>query len=126
LKVMAGEKDNSGYSCMRIHASSTDKLEQGMGHTLFYRHVVEQAREAGIAGATVYRGIMGYGSSSRIHSSSFWELTEKLPVVIELVDRTEVLESFYREIEDTVLAMPKGCLVVMEPVKILLQKKGKR
>lgn len=106
---------------MRIHASTTDRI----GSRLLYQFMVEQAREAGIAGATVYRGIMGYGSSSTISSSRFWELTEKLPVVIELVDETEKLELFYREIEEQLTAMPKGCMVAMEPVRILLQKRGK-
>ena len=78
----------------------------------------------GITGATVYRGIMGYGASSKISSSRFWELTEKLPIVIELVDKTEMLEAFYAGIEQDLYDMPKGCLVTIEPVKILLQKKG--
>ena len=107
-------------SILRIHASTTDVI----GTKLLYQYITELARESGIAGATVYRGIMGYGASSKIHSSRFWELTEKLPVVIELVDTTEKLESFYREIEEELLAMPKGCLVSLEPVQILLQKKG--
>jgi PII-like signaling protein len=111
----------ANHSILKIHASSTDKL----GSKLLYRHIVELAREKGITGATVYRGIMGYGSSSRITSTRFWELTEKLPVVIELVDKTEKLEEFYSVIEDDLVRMPKGCLVIMEPATIKLQKKGK-
>ena len=111
----------SEHSILKIHASTTDRL----GSKLLYQHIVELAMEKGITGATVTRGIMGYGSSSTISSSRFWELTEKLPVVIELVDRTEVLEDFYREIEAKLLSMSKGCLVALEPTKILLQKKGK-
>lgn len=113
--------ENSEHSILRIHASTTDRV----GSTLLYQYIVELAREKGIAGATVYRGIMGYGSSSRISSSKFWELTEKLPIVIELVDRTEKLETFFSEIEQDLINMPKGCLVAMEPARILLQKKGK-
>lgn len=113
--------NRSEHSILKIHASTTDRL----GSKLLYQHIVELAREKGITGATVIRGIMGYGSSSTITSSRFWELTEKLPVVIELVDRTEVLEDFYREVEEELLSMSKGCLVVLEPVRIMLQKKGK-
>jgi PII-like signaling protein len=109
------------HSILKIHASTTDRL----GKRLLYQYLVELAREKGIAGATVYRGIMGYGSSSKITSSKFWELTEKLPVVIELVDEAPALEKFFDEIREELLSMPKGCLVVMEPAKILLQKKGK-
>jgi len=111
----------SEHSILRIHASSTDRI----GSKLLYQHIVEKAKDEGITGATVYRGIMGYGSSSTISSSRFWELTEKLPVVIELVDRTGKLETFYTEIEEELIDMPKGCMVAIEPVQILLQKKGK-
>lgn len=113
--------ENSEHSILRIHASTTDRI----GSKLLYQYIVELAREKGITGATVYRGIMGYGSSSRISSSKFWELTEKLPIVIELVDRTEKLETFFSEIEQELVSMPKGCLVAMEPARILLQKRGK-
>jgi PII-like signaling protein len=111
----------AAHSILKIHASSTDRI----GSKLLYQHIVELAREKGIAGATVYRGIMGYGASSKISSSRFWELTEKLPIVIELVDTTDKLEDFYTVIEEELIGMPKGCLVVMEPASILLRKKGK-
>ena len=113
--------NRSEHSILRIHASTTDRI----GSRILYQHIVELAREKGITGATVYRGIMGYGSSSKISSSKFWELTEKLPVVIELLDQTARLEAFYEEIKEDLLSMPKGCLVALEPVNVLLQKKGK-
>ncbi|MEZ5071079.1 MAG: DUF190 domain-containing protein [Bacteroidales bacterium] len=112
--------EDATFSVLRIHASSTDKI----GNKLMYQYVVEMAREEGIDGATVYRGIMGYGSSSTISSSRFWELTEKLPVVVELIDETDRLERFFALLKPHLMAMPKGCLVRMEPTRILLQKKG--
>lgn len=118
---MAKKIEYSGYSRLKIKASTTDKI----GNKLLYQYLVELAQNKGIAGATVFRGIMGYGSSNKINSSRFWELTEKLPVVIEFVDQTEKLRLFYSQIEEELLAMPKGCLVTLEPTEILLQKKGK-
>lgn len=118
---MADSSRNSEYSALKVHASSTDKI----GSRLLYEHLVELGRDKGIRGATVFRGIMGYGASSTIQSSRFWELTEKLPVLIQFVDRTEKLEAFYADIEEELLNMPKGCLVTLEPVQVLLQKKGK-
>lgn len=115
------EESNGPHSILKIRASTTDRV----GSKLLYQHIVELAREKGISGATVLRGIMGYGSSSQITSSRFWELTEKLPVVIELVDRTATLRAFYAEIEEELIRMPKGCMVALEPVTILLHKKGK-
>lgn len=118
---MSEKSKSPAYSTLKVHASTTDKIHS----KLLYEYLVELARDKGINGATVFRGIMGYGASSTIQSSRFWELTEKLPVVIQFVDRTEKLEAFYSEIEQELLSMPKGCLVTLEPIQVLLQKKGK-
>lgn len=112
--------ESSANSIMKVYASTTDKI----GMRLLYEYVVNLARVRGIAGVTVYRGIMGYGRSSTISSSKFWELTEKLPVVVEIIDSTVVLEDFYRILEPDLLKMPKGCLVTFDPVTIRLLKAG--
>jgi PII-like signaling protein len=110
-------------SVMKIYSSSTDKL----GNRLLYQCIVRLAKEKGIAGVTVYRGIMGFGlSSGHISSSRYWELTEKLPVTIEIIDETRILEEFYRHIEPMLLSAPKGILITIEPVKIMLHKSGNR
>lgn len=110
------------HSILKIYASNTDKI----GNELLYEHIVYLAKAKGISGVTVYRGIMGYGmSSTHVTSTRFWELTEKLPVMIEIIDLTEKLEEFYSLIEADLKGMPKGCLVSIEPVEILLQKKGR-
>ena len=113
--------ENQQNSILKIYASTTDKFETH----LLYEYIVLKAREEGISGVTVYRGIMGYGSGSKISTSRYWELTEKLPVVIELIDKTVHLERFYKKISPDLLNMPKGCLVLMDPINILLQKSGK-
>lgn len=78
-------------SILKIYISSTDKTDTD----LLYEHIVRKAKEHGLSGATVYRGIMGYGPSSKhINTSKHWELTEKLPVVIELIDSTRLSTSF--------------------------------
>ncbi|MEI6752045.1 MAG: DUF190 domain-containing protein [Paludibacter sp.] len=112
--------DLSENSILRIYASSTDKI----GLELIYEHLVMLAKQNGISGATVYRGIMGYGASNRINSSRFWELTEKLPVIIEMIDKTETLESFYELIVNNLQDTPKGFLVTIQPIEIMFRKKG--
>src|SRR3972149_8588963 len=102
----------SENSILKIFASTTDRIES----KLLYEYIVHLAKDKGISGVTVYRGIMGYGLSSKIHSSKFWELTEKLPVRIDIIDKTEKLEEFYQLIKPTLLSMQKGCLVVIEPI----------
>lgn len=109
------------HSIMKVYASSTDRL----GSQLLYEAIVYRAREAGLSGATVFRGVMGYGLSSHIHSSRFWELTEKLPVVIEIIDTEEKIEKFYSIIGPELEALPKGCLVTVMPLDIVLHKHGK-
>lgn len=114
--------EKSKYSVLKIYASSTDKI----GMKLLYEFIVEQAKEKGLSGATVYRGVMGYGSSSKkISSSKFWELTEKLPVKIEIMDETILLEEFFKDIEPILEQMEKGCVATLEPVDVLLMKSGK-
>lgn len=113
--------ESSDYSILKIYASTTDKI----GFELLYEHLAQRAKEKGIAGVTVYRGILGYGpTSTSIDTSRFWELTEKLPVVVEIVDKTEAIHIFYKEIETELDALPNGCLATIEPIEILFQKTG--
>jgi PII-like signaling protein len=113
--------NKSEHSILKIYASTTDRI----GQKLLYEHIVVLARDKGISGVTVYRGIMGYGLSSRISAPRFWELTEKLPIMIEIIDNNEVINEFYKLIEPDLLNMPKGCLVIAEPVTLRLHKPGK-
>jgi PII-like signaling protein len=114
--------ENKEHQVLKIYASTTDRL----GHQLLYERLVYLAKEQGLSGVTVYRGIMGYGSSSKeVNSSKFWELTEKLPVMIEIVDEASTLLRFFEGIRQELLAMPKGCMVTLEPLKILMMKSGK-
>jgi PII-like signaling protein len=75
---------------------------------------VEQAHERGLAGATVLRGIEGYGAKSRIHTSRVLRLSTDLPLVLEIVDRAEKIEAFLPVVE---AAFPKG-LVTVEKVRM--------
>ena len=112
---------NTKESILKIYGSSTDKI----GHKLLYEYIVNLAKDEHISGVTVYRGIMGFGLSSCISSSKFWELTEKLPIVIELIDSKKIIKAFYKKIQGELIEMPKGCLVTVEDVCVKLRKKGK-
>ena len=107
---------------LRIFVSSTDQLNQD----LLFESIVISAKNEGIAGATVLKGILGYGASSVIHSNKFWEVTDKLPVVIELIDEEEKIRHFYETIRPQLEAMRNGCLVTIENISVLLFKAGKR
>lgn len=67
-----------------------------------YEWLVVKARESGLAGATVTKGIMGFGANSRIHTSKILRLSEDLPVIIEMVDTKENLEAFLKNVDDVI------------------------
>lgn len=67
-----------------------------------YEWIVLQAKQEGLAGATVLRGMMGFGANSRIHTSKILRLSEDLPIIIEIVDTHEKLARFLDKIDDAI------------------------
>ncbi len=85
------------------------------GHKPLYSEIVERAHDAGLAGATVVRGFEGFGASSRIHTARILRLSEDLPVIVIIVDRTERIDAFLPTLDDLI---SEG-LVVRESVEIV-------
>jgi len=106
---------------LRIFVSSTDHVKQDV----LCESIVFAAKNEGISGATVLKGILGYGASSVLHSIKYWEITEKLPVVIEIVDEEEKIRKFFEIIRPQLETMRYGCLVTIENIEVLLFKSGK-
>src|SRR5674476_1397654 len=104
-------KTNAQNALLRIFISSTDHLKQD----LLCDSIVFLAKKEGLAGATVLKGILGYGASSVIHSYKFWEVTDKLPVIIELIDEDVKIRSFYETIRQQLESMRYGCLLYTSP-----------
>jgi PII-like signaling protein len=107
---------------LRIYVSSTDKFE----HSPLYEVIVYAAKRFGLTGATVFKGIMGYGASSEIHENKLWELSEKMPVIIEIVDDPEKIDGFSETIRPYFDKIEKGYLITIENTTILMQKTGER
>lgn len=107
---------------LRIYISNTDKFR----HTPLYQVVVYAARRYGLAGATVIKGVMGFGSSSIIRSSHLWDLTEKLPMVVEIVDESEQIERFLKIILPWFEKIRYGALITTNEVDVVLYKKGRK
>jgi PII-like signaling protein len=105
---------------LKIYISSTDRYER----TPLYELVVFRARKAGLAGATVLKGIMGYGFSSEIYSNKVWELTEKVPLVIEMVDEPAKIDTFFQTIRPYFEKSGKGHIITMEETTVLMHKAG--
>lgn len=107
---------------LRIFISNTDKFK----HTPLYEMIVFAAKRYGLAGATVLKGVMGYGPSSVVRSVKFWEITEKLPVVIEIVDESEKIEKFIEKILPWFDKLRFGCMITVEKANIVLYKQGNK
>lgn len=108
-------------SRLKIYMSSTDKLN----HNLLGESLLLLAHQNRLAGATLSRGIMGYGSSSVIHSYKFWEVSEKVPLILEIVDNTAKLLQFWELIKPQLEGLPNGTLATIEKIDVLLYKAGK-
>lgn len=115
-------ENNTEAWILKIFIGSTDQVNQ----TPLYEYIVFQAKKKGIAGATVVKGIMGFGASSVIHSYKFWEVSDKVPLVVELVDEEEKIRTFFETIRPQLETMKYGCLVIMEKVNVLLYKSGEK
>ena len=101
---------------LRIVIGESD-LHQGRP---LHEHIVEEARARGLAGATVLRGIMGYGAASRVHTAKLLRLSEDLPIVVEIVDAQEKIDDFLPFLDEVVT---EG-LVTMERARIIRYRHG--
>jgi PII-like signaling protein len=97
---------------MRIHIGESDKYR---GRPL-YQELVELLRKRQYAGATVFRGIMGFGASSKVHTDRFLELSTDLPIVIECVETQERIDDVLPEIDE----MIGGGLITLEKAKVIV------
>ena len=97
---------------LRIFVGESDRYEQQP----LYEWIVVQARTQGLAGATVLRGIMGFGANTRvIHTFKIERLSEDLPMIIEVVDTTDKLETFLSFVEQHIHS---GLMATMENVQV--------
>ncbi len=96
---------------LRIYIGESDKWQ----HKPLYEAIVLKAREMHLAGATVLRGPMGFGKSSRLHTSKIVRLSMDLPLVIEIVDSEDKINGFLPTLDE----MVGGGLVTLEKVKVI-------
>ncbi|EKP95464.1 DUF190 domain-containing protein [Thermaerobacter subterraneus] len=103
---------------LTVYIGETDRWQ---GQPL-YHAIVLKARELGLAGATVYRGIEGYGANSRVHAARVLELSADLPVIVEIVDHVDRLQPLLAFLDE---AVQEG-LVVLEDVEIVAYRKNRQ
>lgn len=101
---------------LRIFLGESDRWH----HQPLYEAIVLKAREAHLAGATVLRGPMGFGKSSRLHTAKILRLSMDLPLVIEIVDSEEKIQAFLPILDE----MMQGGLVTLEKVRVIDYRAG--
>jgi PII-like signaling protein len=106
-----------GY-LLRIFVGESDRH----GHHPLYESIVLKGREQGLAGATVLRGLMGFGKHSVLHTAKILRISEDLPMIVEIVDSLEKIESFLPLLDE----MISDGLVTLERVKVIHYKANAR
>lgn len=106
---------DSDAKLLRVFIGESDKYN---GRPV-YEEIVLKAREANLAGATVIKGIMGFGANSKIHTSKLLTLSEDLPLIVEIVDTLEKIESFIPVVNEIFEVANIGGLVTIEKAEVI-------
>ena len=104
-------KEHEEGVLLRIYIDETSRCK---GHPL-YEAIVQKARELNLAGATVFKGVMGYGADSMIHTTKILRLSEDLPMIIEIVDTRKNVNTLLPFLDENV----KDGLITMEQVSVI-------
>lgn len=107
---------------LRVFVGESDRI----GHQPLYEAILLSAREKGLAGGTVLKGMMSYGASSHIHLARLIELSEDLPIIIEIVDYDEKIDAFMPVLNELFEKCGKGGLITVEKVEVLYYKPKNR
>jgi PII-like signaling protein len=115
---MTHEKFEGERTLMRIHIGESDKWH---GKPL-HEALVELLRREGFSGATVLRGVAGYGGSSVYHTDKILRLSQDLPIIVEVIETAEKIERMLSRMDE----MVDGGLVTLEKVRVILYRAAKR
>ena len=100
---------------LRIFIGESDKVQ----YTSLYEAIVLEARKAGLAGATVFRGILGFGPTSHIRTAKILDLSSDLPVVVEIVDEEGKIDAFLPTLSKLFEKSGSGGLVTVEKIGVI-------
>jgi len=106
---------------LRIFIGESDKLR----HIPLYEVIVREAKAAGLAGATAWKGVMGFGPSSRIRTAKILDLSGDLPLIVEINDTEEKINAFLPKLHDIFEQSQSGGLITMEKVQVIRYTHGK-
>ena len=100
---------------LRIFVGESDKI----GHTPLYEVIVKEARERHLAGATAWRGVIGFGPSARVRTSKLLDLSSDLPMVIEIVDEEKKIDALIPVLNELFEKADSGGLSTIENVQVI-------
>ncbi len=103
---------------LRIFVGEIDKI----GHKPLYECILFEARKAGLAGCTVIRGVMSFGASSIVHTARFIDISEDLPIIVEIVDHEEKVNAFVDTVDALMQKAACGGLITIEKAGVLYYK----
>jgi len=115
---MTHEKFEGERTLMRIHIGESDKWH---GQAL-HEAIVALLRKEGFSGATVLRGVGGYGGTSTYHTDKVLRLSQDLPIIVEVIESTERIESILPRLDE----MVEGGLITLEKVRVILYRAAKK
>lgn len=114
-------ENNPNAKLLRIFIGESDKI----GFETLYETIVFEAKKNGLSGATVTRGIMGFGANSKIHTAKLLELSSDLPIIIEIVETEEKIRDFSKIVEKLFEESKSGGLITIEKAEVIRYKTGK-
>lgn len=114
-------ENNPNAKLLRIFIGESDKY----GHQSLYEAIVFEAKKQGLSGATVTRGIMGFGANSKVHTTKLFEISSDLPLVVEIVDTEEKIREFTKTVEQLFEQTKSGGLITIEKAEVIRYKAGK-
>lgn len=106
---------------LRIFIGESDKA----GNQPLYETIVFEAKKQSLSGATVTRGIMGFGANSKVHTAKLFDISIDLPLVIEIVDTEEKIRDFTKTVEQLFEQTKSGGLITLEKAEIIRYRAGK-
>lgn len=113
---------NPDSKLLRIFIGENDKVE----HRPLYEALLFAAKKQGLAGATVLRGIMAYGASTRVHTAKLIDISQDLPIVVEIVDQEEKINAFLQTVNELMDKAGCGGLVTIEKAQVLYYRSAKK
>ncbi|HSN09367.1 MAG TPA: DUF190 domain-containing protein [Hanamia sp.] len=106
---------------LRIFLGESDKYHQQP----LYETIVFEAKKQSLSGATVIRGIMGFGANSKIHTAKLFDISSDLPIIVEIVDTLEKINDFIKIVEQLFEESKSGGLITIEKAEVIRYKSGK-